>query len=154
MDLYPHQVIRRIILGERRKVLASSAPWVCLQCAACSVRCPNGIDVAAVLERLRTLAAGAGEASKRREWIFDTRFLESVRRNGRLYELGAILAYKRAAKSIFADMGLGIAMLRTGRLSLMPHRTADRKGFREMLGRLGRARAGGGRVGGPAGQEN
>jgi heterodisulfide reductase subunit C2 len=141
MDLYPHQVIRQIIMGERQRVLTSNALWVCLQCATCSVRCPNGIDVAGVLERLRAVAVREGAVGDRAEWIFDRGFVDSVRRNGRLHELGTILSYKIASHCLFTDLDLGMAMFRTGRLGLMSHHIKDRQGFREMLRRLDAVRA-------------
>jgi heterodisulfide reductase subunit C len=55
MDLLPHQVIRLIQLGHIEEILDSNTPWICAACITCSVRCPKGVDIAAVMEALRQL---------------------------------------------------------------------------------------------------
>ena len=55
MDLLPHQVIRLIQLGRVGEILESNTPWICAACITCSVRCPKGGDIAAVMEALRQL---------------------------------------------------------------------------------------------------
>jgi len=54
MDLLPHQVIMYIQRGDD-SVLNKETPWICASCFTCSVRCPRGIDVAAVMEGLREI---------------------------------------------------------------------------------------------------
>lgn len=141
MDLLPHQIIGGILLGRRREVMESNAPWVCVQCMTCSMRCPNGIDVARVMDGMRRLAVREGAAGGRPEWTFDKRFLDSVQSHGRLYELGAVLGYKADSRSLLAGAGMGLAMLRRGRLGLLPQRIRDRRGFRAMLRRLEESRS-------------
>ncbi|MHA2271640.1 MAG: 4Fe-4S dicluster domain-containing protein [Candidatus Hodarchaeales archaeon] len=51
-DIMPHEVIRRIQLGDET-VLDSQLPWLCASCEICSIRCPRGIDVAKVMEAVR-----------------------------------------------------------------------------------------------------
>ncbi len=53
MDLKPHQTIRLIQLGQIEEILRSNTMWICAACITCSVRCPKGVDVAAVMEALR-----------------------------------------------------------------------------------------------------
>jgi heterodisulfide reductase subunit C len=60
MDLLPNQIIRLVQLGDE-EVLAAKAPWVCASCLACAVRCPKGVDIAAVMEALRQLALRQGK---------------------------------------------------------------------------------------------
>ncbi len=55
MDLLPNQVMRGVRLSLSEELLASSTPWLCATCMTCSVRCPRGIDIAAVMEALRQL---------------------------------------------------------------------------------------------------
>ncbi|MFQ5977171.1 MAG: 4Fe-4S dicluster domain-containing protein [Candidatus Heimdallarchaeota archaeon] len=51
-DIMPHEVIRRIQLGDER-VSDAQLPWLCASCEICSTRCPRGIDVAKVMEAVR-----------------------------------------------------------------------------------------------------
>jgi heterodisulfide reductase subunit C len=54
MDLLPNQVIRYLQLGFS-EVLGSKTPWVCSSCLTCSVRCPKEVDIAGIMEALRTI---------------------------------------------------------------------------------------------------
>ncbi|MHA1303658.1 MAG: 4Fe-4S dicluster domain-containing protein [Candidatus Heimdallarchaeaceae archaeon] len=53
MDLTVNQIINRLQLGQKEKVLSSKSPWVCASCLTCTVRCPREIDVAALMESVR-----------------------------------------------------------------------------------------------------
>jgi len=52
MDLLPSQVIRMVQMGDT-SVLDSKTIWLCASCFTCAVRCPQGIDLAKVMEALR-----------------------------------------------------------------------------------------------------
>ncbi|MHB8111760.1 MAG: 4Fe-4S dicluster domain-containing protein, partial [Syntrophorhabdaceae bacterium] len=96
MDIYPHRIMRYILLGDREKVLRSKTIWTCLQCVTCSVRCPNDIDIAHVFDTLRKIAVVEHREAEKDTWTFDSFFLDSVRKHGRLHELEAIMKYKLA----------------------------------------------------------
>jgi len=55
MDLIPSHIIRLIQLGQKEEVLNSKTMWLCASCLTCSVRCPRGVDIAAIMETLRLL---------------------------------------------------------------------------------------------------
>jgi heterodisulfide reductase subunit C len=55
MDLGPHQVIRFTLLGLEPEVLASNTPWICASCLQCTSRCPKGLDIARIMEAVRTV---------------------------------------------------------------------------------------------------
>lgn len=54
MDYLPSKVIRMTQLG-LQEALDSKTIWVCTTCFNCEVRCPRGIDIANVMEALRTM---------------------------------------------------------------------------------------------------
>lgn len=54
MDMLPHQVITLVQRGDR-SVLEINTPWICASCFVCTVRCPRGLDVAAIMEALREI---------------------------------------------------------------------------------------------------
>ena len=54
MDYLPSKVIRMTQLG-LEEALDSKTIWVCTTCFNCEVRCPRGIDIANVMEALRTI---------------------------------------------------------------------------------------------------
>jgi heterodisulfide reductase subunit C len=55
MDLLPSQAIRMVQTGDT-SVLDSKTIWLCASCFTCAVRCPQGIDLAKVMEALRLLS--------------------------------------------------------------------------------------------------
>src|SRR5271157_3397536 len=93
MDIMPHRTIRYVMLGDREKVLSSKTIWSCLQCYTCSVRCPNDIHIGHVFDTARKIAVREKKVCPD-VWVFDTLFLDSVRKHGRLYEMEAIMRYK------------------------------------------------------------
>lgn len=55
MDLLPNQIIRMIQLGLEDELRSSASLYLCASCFVCESRCPKGIDVAKVIESLRTI---------------------------------------------------------------------------------------------------
>ena len=49
-DLAPNQVMRAAQLGLDDTVLHAKTPWLCASCQTCTTRCPQGIDVARVMD--------------------------------------------------------------------------------------------------------
>lgn len=136
MDIHPHRVIRHIILGDREKVLTSQSIWICLQCVTCSVRCPNDIDIARVFDTLRKIAVTEGLAAEKDTWTFDTLFLESVRKHGRLCEMETMVKYKLAKKDLFSDTKMGMHLLLKGRMGLFSHNIKGRKQMKEIFRKI------------------
>ena len=136
MDVFPHRLIRYIVLGQREQALASKSIWTCLQCVTCSVRCPNDIDIAHVFDTLRKIAVREGKEAEKDTWKFDQYFLDSVRKHGRLHEIETVMKYKMDKKNFFEDARMGIGMIAKGRMGFLPHNIRDRKGFEEIFARL------------------
>ena len=55
MDIPPHQVIRLVQMGLTEELLKTNTPWICLACINCTVKCPRGVDIARVMEGLRSI---------------------------------------------------------------------------------------------------
>ncbi len=62
-DRQVNQIMRGIQLGLKDEVLGSESIWYCLSCSMCSLRCPNQIDVAKVMETLRHMARQEGHVT-------------------------------------------------------------------------------------------
>ena len=83
MDLLPHHVIRLALLGQEERVFGSRTIWVCSGCQTCTTRCPNGIDIAGVMDWLKEAAVKQGCAlPDGLETRFHRLFLESLRDAG------------------------------------------------------------------------
>ena len=136
MDLLPSQVMRLVHLGAERDVLESQAIWLCASCEACTTRCPQGIDIAAVMDSLRMLAIERKVAvGDNRGKQFNRSFLSSVRRHGRVFEVGMLAAYKLRSGDLFSDVGKVPQMLAKGKLSLLPNRSESVGRVRELFKR-------------------
>jgi len=119
----PNELFRLIQLGHREAVLSSNAFWFCVSCYTCSVRCPNDIDIAHVMDALRELSLRQGFApALPHARDFHELFLDCVRRSGRVSELELMARYTLKLRRPFSRLALGWEMLRTGRLELWPRR--------------------------------
>jgi heterodisulfide reductase subunit C len=134
MDILPNQVLRRIQYGHREKVLTSKTIWICASCYTCSVRCPNDIDIARVMDTLRSLAIRSGAAPGEKDIpLFHSAFLDSIKSKGRIHELSLILQLKSKTKDFFKDAGLGLKMFRKGKIKLLPSRFGGGKEIQEIF---------------------
>jgi heterodisulfide reductase subunit C2 len=136
MDVLSSQVMRLIHLGAADEVLESRAIWMCASCEACTTRCPMGIDIAAVMDTLRIMAVerNVGLPDVRGE-TFHRSFLRSVRRHGRVWELGMLMAYKLRSRDVFGDVDKAPKMLAKGKLGLWPRRGGDAGEVKEIFRR-------------------
>ncbi len=128
MDLLPDQVIRLALLGQEERLFGSRTIWVCSACETCTTRCPNGIDVAGVMDWLKEEAArGEREVSEPEVAAFHRFFLESIREaGGRLPEsrlLRRFARYKMRRRfdlaEIKGNLNLGWKLWRKGRVRLL-----------------------------------
>jgi heterodisulfide reductase subunit C len=121
MDYKPNQIMQMVSLGMKERVLNCKTIWVCASCYTCSSRCPNDIDIAGVMDRLRQAALREGvEPAEKEIPIFHASFLESIRTHGRVHELGLMARYKMKTGKFLDDFKLGWKMFTKGKLRLFP----------------------------------
>ena len=58
----PRKLIRMILLGMRKEVLASKVIWLCARCYVCSANCPQEVDFSNIMMALRDMAVEEGYA--------------------------------------------------------------------------------------------
>jgi heterodisulfide reductase subunit B len=118
MDLTPNQVLRAVQLGDE-SVLESKTIWICASCQTCTTRCPQGIDIAAIMDELRIEAKRRGikpvipEVDK-----FGRLFLTDVRLMGRLHEVGLMAGLNLVTGNLFKDMDLALEMFKRNKLHI------------------------------------
>ena len=120
MDMIPNRVIRQIQYGKREEVLRCGSIWVCASCHTCSVRCPNDIDFAHVMDALRHMARRSGIGVGEQIPVFHKAFLDSIKGTGRVHELSLIMRFKLKTRDFMKDAGLGWQMFRRGKIKLLP----------------------------------
>lgn len=138
-DLLPHRVIRLAQLGQRGEILRARHIWLCTGCGTCTERCPNQVDVAGVMDRLKAQAyrstALAEDAEGAEAARFHRLFLESIQRFGRAHEFG-VLRRLRGIGGMMKDMALGMQMMRKGKIKMRASKVEDREKIRELYRRV------------------
>jgi heterodisulfide reductase subunit C len=138
MDHTPRRIFAMVRAGMKRQVLESSTPWICASCYKCTVNCPAEIRITEIMYALKRMAARDGIAPRDPDPArFGKIFTEMVTRFGRGYELGLMLKFMLPGKAIelMKQAPVGLAMLKEGRMPLLPHKIEDIEGFRKMVER-------------------
>ena len=133
MDYPPHQLIRMLQLGLREEVLGSKTIWVCASCETCYTRCPNEIEISKLMDDLKHMVLAKGmKPSEAAVAGFHEVFLNNIKMFGRINETFLMGLYQMRStwadlkknqidfSGLFKNMGLGLSMLKRGRLSLFP----------------------------------
>ncbi len=124
MEHTPRRLFALIRAGERDTVLKSNAPWYCVCCYYCTVRCPQDIHITDVMYTLKSMAIKAGLFHDAALPGFSETFVDYVEKYGRSFELGLAtrfnLRHHPLSLAGMAPMGLG--MLKRGRMDLTPHK--------------------------------
>ncbi|MDP3063713.1 MAG: 4Fe-4S dicluster domain-containing protein [Chloroflexota bacterium] len=143
MDHPPRVMIQLTRAGMKETVLRSNSMWMCASCYLCTVRCPKGVEMTNFMLALRSLAERYRMSSRAVVTPqLDRAMMDSIRRNGRLFELGAMLHFYTRTNPLLAmrAVPVGLALLFRGRLPLRPKRI---KGVRELAAIIQAAESGG-----------
>ncbi len=148
MDLMPRQVMRAVQLGQSDLVFRSSTIWLCASCQTCSARCPLEIDIARVMDVLRHLARRQGVKPAQTDIVLaHDLFLGSVRRLGRLYEVGLVAGLNLGTRRPLANvLDVGLPLLLRRKLHPLPRRAGGaqiRQMFAAARQRTGTSQRGG-----------
>ena len=135
-DLLPHALIKKIHLGQEEDILLSKHIWLCLSCETCTTRCPNQVDLCKVIDELRRIALEQGvDVAEPDVAAFHQIVLDTLQRHGRLYELEMIARLKLRTGEYFKDAGMGLGMIRRGKLSFVPSNVKDKKEVEALFNR-------------------
>jgi len=143
MDLYPDEVIRLVILGQRETVLGCRTIWVCAACETCTTRCPNEVKIAEIMDCLKEMAIQEGVPSPQPQILtLHETFLNNIKKWGRVYETALLptyllksgaLKHKWQAGTYRSDIKLGLQMLSKGRFPLLPKTIKGKKEVRKIF---------------------
>ncbi len=88
-DWTPTQIVQAVQFGESDLALESRTLWLCASCQTCATACPNGVDVASVMDSLAGVARERGIRPKVSEaGLRHKVFLPAVDLPSRVRELG------------------------------------------------------------------
>jgi len=123
VDVKPHELVRLVQLGLRDEALASRLLWECTSCETCVTRCPQHVDIPALIDALRQMARADGKVPEGTTVpAFNDIFLDSVRKRGRMYEAGLMASYKLKTGTFMQDLDKVPMMLRKHKIALLPPR--------------------------------
>ena len=137
MEHTPRRLFAMIKEGLRDQVLRSNAPWLCVSCYFCTVRCPQQIHITDVMYTLKSMAIGARLYRDNSPPDFSQTFVDYVEHYGRSFELGLATRFnlKHHPLSLASLAPMGLGMLRRGRMDLVPHRIDGMAQLRRILER-------------------
>jgi heterodisulfide reductase subunit C len=143
MDLYPDEVIRMVILGQRKTVLGCRTIWVCAACETCTTRCPNEVKIAELMDCLKEMAIQEDVPTPQSQILtLHETFLNNIKKWGRVYETALLPAYllksgelkhKWQTGAYRSDIKLGLRMFSKGRFPLLPKTINGKKEVRKIL---------------------
>lgn len=121
MDLTPRKMWRLVIMGRLSDVMASRTFILCSDCYTCTLRCPRGLPLTAAMEELKGIAFARHEARHRTSRLFYEKFMETVRRHGRIREMEFMTRYFTAMKNPIAPFrfaSLGLKLMGKGKVEM------------------------------------
>ena len=121
MEHSPRKMIALIRAEKRQEVLTSNSMWVCASCYLCTVRCPRGVEMTELMHVLGSLAARHGLTNgKTATPAMHRAFIENIKSNGRLHELGLMRRFFLRTNPLAAlkMAPVGLRLLSHGRLRL------------------------------------
>ncbi|MDR0350435.1 MAG: 4Fe-4S dicluster domain-containing protein [Coriobacteriales bacterium] len=135
MDLVPRQVIRLLQLGFAERVLNAKAPWVCANCLVCSARCPQGVDIDAIMLTVRRTAKKRGLRPVRETDIFDDAFVGNIRSFGKSNEAILAAKYNLFSGHLMQDVLNAPRMAARGMIGPKIHSVRDKAAVRRLVDR-------------------
>jgi heterodisulfide reductase subunit C len=140
MEHTPRRLFALIQAGERETVLKSNAPWYCVSCYYCTVRCPQNIHITDVMYTLKSMAIKAGLFHDASLPGFSETFVDYVEKYGRSFELGIATRFnlRHHPLSLAGMTPMGWGMFKRGRIDLTPHRI---EGMAQLTAILNKAKA-------------
>jgi heterodisulfide reductase subunit B len=113
--------MRAAQLGMEDRIFASRTPWLCASCQTCTTRCPQGIDVARVMDFIvgEALARGIKPVIPNIA-LFNKVFLRYAGWFGRSYDLGLLAEMNFRTLQPFKDIGLGVDMVKHRKIKVLP----------------------------------
>ncbi|HEC22700.1 MAG TPA: heterodisulfide reductase [Chloroflexi bacterium] len=124
MDATPRKLFAMVMANMEDEVLSSNAPWLCVSCYYCMVRCPQQIPITDLMYTLKEMAIAQGRYHKDAYVDWSNSFVGYVEQYGRSFEFGLATRYHLTHHplSMVRKSGLGFEMLQKGRLSVQPER--------------------------------
>ena len=144
MEYAPRKIIAMIRADMRDEVLSSSSMWHCLSCYTCTVRCPRDVKPGELAHTLECLANQQGFRVRGTTTPTMYRsFVSSMKRNGRVHELGIMLKYYLSTNPLMAlkVLPVGLKLFWQKRLPLIPKTVKGKEDLAKIIQKFTEIRA-------------
>lgn len=137
MEHSPRQLFAMIRAGKREQVLNSSAPWYCVSCYYCTVRCPQEVQITSIMYTLKSMAIKAGHHEETGGADLSKTFVSYVENNGRSFELGLATRnfLQHSPRDLMRMASMGWGMLSRDRIDLSPQKIDGIDQLKKILAR-------------------
>ena len=137
MDHTPRQIFAMIRADMEEDVLSSNAPWYCVSCYYCMIRCPQEVHIPDIMYTLKNMAIEKRQYTDSTAPDWSQTFVEYVENYGRSFEFGlATRHFLRHRPTGWVDTAqMGFGMLTKGRMDLAAHKIDGVKQLNDILDR-------------------
>lgn len=130
MDLTPRRLWRLVVMGEKEKIFQSKTFTLCSSCYYCTLRCPRGLLLTEAMDALKQIAAREHLSKYKQSTMFYQKFIDSVRRHGRVREMEFMTYYFASMKNPLIPLRfapLGMKLMSKGKVCIqMPSKGTRR----------------------------
>lgn len=121
MDSSPTELMRFIQLGMKEQAQNDSTVWRCTSCQTCTTRCPQGIDIAHIIDTVKiTAQEEKSKADTKNVKAFNIIWMNMLKYMGRIYEVGLVGLLNIAMKQPLKGAALAVEMIKKGKLKFIP----------------------------------
>ncbi|MFO7884613.1 MAG: 4Fe-4S dicluster domain-containing protein [Desulfobacteraceae bacterium] len=121
MDFTPRHLWQMVLSGDTNTIFQSKTFSLCSACYYCTLRCPRGLPLTEAMSALKQIASRENIKKYRSSSLFYKKFMESVRRHGRVRETEFMTLYFSAMKHPFLPLRfapLGTKLLMKKKISM------------------------------------
>ncbi len=121
MDFSPRKIWRLVLTGQKDLVFNSKTFTLCSVCYYCTLRCPRGLPLTEAMGALKRIASKEDTPAQRQSTLFYKKFMDSVRRHGRVKEMEFMTFYFASMKNPLIPLRfapLGMKLFTKGKIPL------------------------------------
>lgn len=124
MDHTPRQLFAFVRADMRDEALSSNAPWYCVSCYFCTVRCPQDIHITDIMYTLKRMAIDANLYEEKKAVDLSQTFVGQLESHGRSFELGLATRHwlRHQPLKLVGGATFGLEMFSMGRLDITPQK--------------------------------
>ncbi len=121
MDFSPRKMWRLVLMGQKDLIFNSKTFMLCSSCYCCTLRCPRGLKLTEAMNALKQIASKEDKSVHKQSLEFYKKFIDSVRRHGRVKEMEFMTFYFLSMKNPMIPLRftpMGLKLMSKGKVPL------------------------------------